>query len=230
MRPFRLTLTLVAAIALVIAVAACGSSGSSSSSTAAGGSSSSTSSSSSGLSLAGLANTKPVPTQKMGGTLHVISNEGWEHLDPGASYFQIDYLVVYATQTPLYMFTPNSPTRPVPALASGPPQISSDGKTVTVHIKSGWKWSPPLNRDITSKDVAYAFQRDFNPNVQNGYAAGYYPIVGRRQVRRQADLRDQHAEQHDDRLPPDQELRRHVRRGADAARIGAGARVAGRAV
>jgi peptide/nickel transport system substrate-binding protein len=49
---------------------------------------------------------------------------------------------------------------------------------VTVHIKSGWKWSPPLNRDITSKDVAYAFQRDFNPNVQNGYAAGYYPIVG----------------------------------------------------
>jgi peptide/nickel transport system substrate-binding protein len=179
MRPFRLTLTLVAAIALVIAVAACGSSGSSSSSTAAGGSSSSsTSSSSSGISLSGLANTKPLPTQKTGGTLHLISNEGWEHLDPGASYFQIDYLVVYATQTPLYMFTPNSPTRPVPALADGAPQISSDGKTVTVHIKSGWKWSPPLNRDITSKDVAYAFQRDFNPNVQNGYAAGYYPIVG----------------------------------------------------
>ena len=179
MRPFRLTLTLVAAIALVIAVAACGSSGSSSSSTAAGGSSSSsTSSSSSGFSLSGLANTKPLPTQKMGGTLHLISNEGWEHLDPGASYFQIDYLVVYATQTPLYMFTPNSPTKPVPALADGAPQISSDGKTVTVHIKSGWKWSPPLNRDITSKDVAYAFQRDYNPNVQNGYAAGYYPIVG----------------------------------------------------
>src|SRR6476661_6095274 len=134
MRPFRLTLTLVAAIALVIAVAACGSSGSSSSSTAAGGSSSSsTSSSSSGLSLAGLANTKPLPTQKMGGTLHLTSAEGWEHLDPGASYFQIDYLVVYATQTPLYMFTPSSPTRPVPGLADGMPQISSDGKTVTVH-------------------------------------------------------------------------------------------------
>jgi peptide/nickel transport system substrate-binding protein len=181
MRPFRLTLTLAAAIALVIAVAACGSSGSSSSATSgssSGGSSSSSSSNSSGLSLSGLANTKPLPTQKMGGTLHMTSAEGWEHLDPGASYFQIDYLVVYATQTPLYMFTPSSPTRPVPGLADGMPQISSDGKTVTVHIKSGWKWSPPLNRDITSKDVAYAFQRDFNPNVQNGYAAGYYPIVG----------------------------------------------------
>ena len=179
MRPFRLMLTLVAAIALVVAAAACGSSGSSSSSasSASSGGTSSTSSSS-GLSLVGLANTKPLPTQKMGGTLHLTSAEGWEHLDPGASYFQIDFLVVYATQTPLYMFTPTSPTKPVPALASGPAQISSDGKTVTVHIKSGMKWSPPLNRVITSKDVAYAFQRDFNPNVQNGYSSGYYPIVG----------------------------------------------------
>ena len=176
MRPFRLTLTLVAAIALVIAVAACGSSGSSSSSTAAGGSSSGTSSSSSGISLTGLADTKQASTQKMGGTLHIISNEGWEHLDPGASYFQIDYLVVNVVQTPLYMFTPQS--KLVPVLASGMPLISHDGKTVTIHIKPNWKWSPPLNRAITSKDVAYAFQRDFNPNVQNGYAAGYYLIDG----------------------------------------------------
>ena len=113
----------------------------------------------------------------MGGTLNVISAEGWEHLDPGASYFQIDYLAVYATQTPLYTFTPTS-NKPTPLLASGPPQISSDGKTVTVHIKSGWKFSPPVNRAVTSKDVAWAFQRMFNSNVQNGYAAGYFPIVG----------------------------------------------------
>ncbi|HEY1507874.1 MAG TPA: ABC transporter substrate-binding protein [Solirubrobacteraceae bacterium] len=179
MRPFRLTLALVVAVACAIVVAACGS-GSSSSSSASSGSSGSSSSTANGggLSLAGLANTKPSSDQKPGGTLNMISNEGWEHLDPGASYFQIDYLVVYATQTPLYMFTPTSPSKPVPALASGAPQISSDGKTVTVHIKPDYKWSPPLNRAITSKDVAYAFQRDFNPNVQNGYASGYYPIVG----------------------------------------------------
>jgi peptide/nickel transport system substrate-binding protein len=175
MRPFRLTLTVAVTIACAIAVTACGgSSSSSSATTAASGSSSSNST----LSLAGLANTKPVSTQKMGGTLNVISAEGWEHLDPGASYFQIDYLVVYATQTPLYMFTPTSPTKAVPALASGPPTISADGKTVTVHIKPNYKWSPPLNRAITSADVAYAFQRDFNPNIQNGYSSGYYPLVG----------------------------------------------------
>jgi peptide/nickel transport system substrate-binding protein len=130
------------------------------------------------VSLSGLANTKPVSSQKMGGTLNVLSAEAWEHLDPGASYFQIDYLVEYATQSPLYMFTPDSPTKPVPLLASGMPQISADGKTVTVHIKPNWKFSPPVNRTVTSADVAYAIQRDFNPNVQNGYASGYFPIVG----------------------------------------------------
>ena len=142
MRRFRLTLGLALALACAIAVAACGGSSSSSSSASSGGSSSSTSSSSSGISLAGLANTKPDPNAKMGGTLNIISNEGWEHLDPGASYFQIDYVVVYATQTPLYTFTPTS-NKLAPLLASGQPQISADGKTVTVHIKSGFKFSRP---------------------------------------------------------------------------------------
>jgi peptide/nickel transport system substrate-binding protein len=170
--------TAPAALACAITLAACGSSSSSNNTGSAGSTGSSGAAASSGLSLTGLANTKPDPSaQHMGGTLNIISNEGWEHLDPAASYFQVDYLVVYATQTPLYTFTPTSDT-PVPLLASGPPQISADGKTVTVHIKSGFKFSPPVNRAVTSKDVAYAFQRMFNPNVQNGYAAGYFPIVG----------------------------------------------------
>jgi len=170
----RLSRTALAPLALAactIAVAACGSSNNKTTS-------GSRSSTPAGLSLSGLASTKPNPSaQHMGGTLNVISAEGWEHLDPQASYFQIDYLVVYATQTPLYTFTPTSDT-PQPLLASGPPQVSPDGKTVTVHIKSGWKFSPPVNRVVTSKDVAWAFERMFNANVQNGYASGYFPIVG----------------------------------------------------
>ena len=168
MRLFRLTLIPLVAVTCAIVLAACGSSSSSSSSG---------SGSHSGLSLAGLANVKPSSGQHMGGTLNMVSAEAWQHLDPGASYFQIDYVAVYATQSPLYTFTPTSNT-PVPLLASGPPQISADGKTLTVHIKPNWKFSPPVNRTITSADVAYAFQRDFNPNIQNGYASGYFPIVG----------------------------------------------------
>ncbi|HUA48648.1 MAG TPA: ABC transporter substrate-binding protein [Solirubrobacteraceae bacterium] len=180
MRLLRLTLMSVVALACVLVVAACGSNSRSGTFARSGSVSGSTSSSTNagGISLAGLADTKPDPSaQHLGGTLNVISNAAWNNLDPGASYFQIDYLVVYATQTPLYTFTPTSDT-PVPLLASGPPKISSDGKTVTVTIKSGWKFSPPVNRVITSKDVAWAFERMFNANVQNGYAAGYFPIVG----------------------------------------------------
>ena len=173
MRPIRLALAPAVAIAAALAVAACGSSGSNTNTGTSGGG---------GISLSGLANTKPSSSQHSGGTLNVISAEGWEHLDPQTSYFQIDYVAVYATQTPLYMFTPTNVTTPTPLLAAGPPTISPDGKTVTVHIKPNWKFSPPVNRTVTSKDVAFAFERMYNSNVQNGYASGYFPIAGAKPV------------------------------------------------
>ena len=66
-----------------------------------------------------------------------------------------------------------------PDLAAGPPQISSDGKTLTVKIRSGVRFSPPVNREVTSRDVEYAIERGFNPNVANPYASTYYgDLVG----------------------------------------------------
>jgi peptide/nickel transport system substrate-binding protein len=163
----------------MLALAACGGSNSSSSnsgSTGKTGNSGSTGNSGGTSSNGGAANVGISQGQKKGGTLNVVSAEGWEHLDPGQSYFQIDYLVVYATQRPLYSFTPNS--KMTPDLAAGPPQISSDGKTVTVKLKPGLHFGGATTREITSADVKYAFERDFNPNVPNGYAGSYYPIVG----------------------------------------------------
>jgi peptide/nickel transport system substrate-binding protein len=164
----------------MLAVAACGGSNSSSNNSGSSGSktgnSGSTGSSGGTSSNGGGANVSISQGQKKGGTLNVVSAEGWEHLDPGQSYFQIDYLVVYATQRPLYSFTPDS--KMTPDLAAGPPQISSDGKTVTVKIKPGLHFGGATKREITSADVKYAFERDFNPNVPNGYAGSYYPIVG----------------------------------------------------
>jgi peptide/nickel transport system substrate-binding protein len=124
----------------------------------------------------GAANVAASQGQKKGGTLNVVSAEGWQHLDPGESYFQIDYLVQYAVHRPLYSYDPSS--KLTPDLAEGPADISSDGKTVTVKIKPNVKFSPPLSRAVTSDDVKYAFERDFNPNVPNAYASSYYPIVG----------------------------------------------------
>ena len=104
---------------------------------------------------------------KKGGTLTVSQHEDFQHLDPGESYFSLDYEVIYATQMPLYIFPPNNSSTTVPDLASAPAQISSDGKTVTVHIRSNVHFSPPVNRAVTSADVAYAIERGANPDVAN---------------------------------------------------------------
>jgi peptide/nickel transport system substrate-binding protein len=127
----------------------------------------------------GGAETKPVPGQKKGGTLRVQSVEGFEHLDPGSSYFQVDYEAVYAVHRPLYSFKPEDPVNPAPDLATSAPRVSPDDKTVTVKIRAGVKFSPPVNREVTSKDVKYAIERGFNPNVANGYAPSYFgSLVG----------------------------------------------------
>ncbi|MGI8802458.1 MAG: ABC transporter substrate-binding protein [Solirubrobacteraceae bacterium] len=114
---------------------------------------------------------------KHGGILNVVTNEDARDLDPGAAYFTIDYEFTYATQRPLYSYLPNNPTTAVPDLASGPAQISADHKTVTVHIRPGVHFSPPVNREVTSADVAYAIERGFNPHVPSPYAGAYYGDV-----------------------------------------------------
>ena len=55
--------------------------------------------------------------------------------------------------------SPTIPTTPVEDLAEGKPEVSEDGKTVTVKIKKGVKFSPPVDREVTSKDVKYAIER-----------------------------------------------------------------------
>lgn len=114
---------------------------------------------------------------KRGGTLTVLNHEDFEHIDPGSSYFAIDYEAVYATQRPLYSYKPNNFTAPVPDMAESMPEISSNAKMVTIHIRHGVHFSPPVNREVTSADVAYALDRGMNPNVGNPYFTGYFSSV-----------------------------------------------------
>ena len=65
----------------------------------------------------------------------------------------------------------------VPDLAEAAPEISSDGLKYTFKLKTGVKWAPPLNRDVTSKDVAYAFQRINTAPLVAQYGFWYYGIV-----------------------------------------------------
>jgi peptide/nickel transport system substrate-binding protein len=113
---------------------------------------------------------------KQGGTLTVLNHEDFEHIDPGQSYFAIDYDAVYATQRPLYSYKP-SKFAPVPDMAEAPPQISADAKTITIHLRSGVHFSPPVNREVTSADAAYALERAANPSVANPYFLAYFSSI-----------------------------------------------------
>ncbi|HSZ15316.1 MAG TPA: ABC transporter substrate-binding protein [Solirubrobacteraceae bacterium] len=115
-------------------------------------------------------------TGKRGGTLTVLQETDFEHLDPGLAYFSVDYAVVFATQRPLYSQKPNA-TVETPDMAEGAPEISNGGKTVTVHLKEGIHFSPPVNREVVAEDVAYAIERGANPNVANPYIQSYFKAI-----------------------------------------------------
>ena len=118
---------------------------------------------------------------KRGGHLTVLNNGDVDSLDPGVTYYGPGWQVLYATNRTLYAFKPGpiAGGKPVPDLASGPPQISADAKTITVKLRSGVKFSPPVNREVTSADVKYAIERAFTKQVVNGYAGAYFTsIVG----------------------------------------------------
>jgi peptide/nickel transport system substrate-binding protein len=157
---------------LMLAVAACGSS-SSGSSSGGGGSSGGGST----LKPAQDGSGQDLTNGTKGGTLTVMTHEDYSHLDPGQAYFALDYTIMYATQRPLFSFPPNDPTHAVPDLASAPASVTDGGKTVTVHIRHGVHYSPPVNREVTTADVAYAIERGANPNVANPYFPAYFNYI-----------------------------------------------------
>jgi len=141
--------------------------------------SSSSSSSSSPKKSAGNDNNSAAEAQgKKGGKITMLAGSDVDYLDPGHTYFTQGYMVVYPTQRTLYSFKPQDSAKPVPDLAEGDPQVSSDKKTITVKIRKGVKFSPPVNREVTSKDVKYAFERFFSVNVGGQYGSYFTSIEG----------------------------------------------------
>jgi peptide/nickel transport system substrate-binding protein len=116
------------------------------------------------------------PSGKRGGTLQVLQEADFENLDPGISYLALDYEVVYATQRPLFSWVPSSFELETD-LAAELPKITDNGKLVTIKIKEGVHFSPPVNREVTSEDVAYAIERGANPNVACPYFQAYFEAI-----------------------------------------------------
>ena len=107
---------------------------------------------------------------KQGGDLVVMYAADVDKIDPGATYYQYGMNVAYATQRPLYSYKPDDASNPEPDLAEGPPEISEDGTTVTVKIRTGVKFSPPVDREVTSADPVAAVGVE-----KRGHGSGVLP-------------------------------------------------------
>jgi peptide/nickel transport system substrate-binding protein len=110
---------------------------------------------------------------KKGGKLTVLSGGDVDYMDPGQTYYTYAIGIMNAIHRGLYSYTPEDASKPVPDLAEGEPEISADGKTVTVKLKHGVMFSKPVDREVEAKDVKYALERAFTANVPNGYARVY---------------------------------------------------------
>ena len=111
---------------------------------------------------------------KQGGKLTVLWAADVDFIDCGRTYYQMGNFICNATQKQLYSYKPDDKDQMVPDLADGDPQVSEDGKTVTIKIKKGVKYSPPYNKEVTSADVKYAIERGFFTSVASGFTASYY--------------------------------------------------------
>ena len=138
---------------------------------------SSPSSDAAGSKVGGTSKTEIPTSAKKGGELTLLAAGDIDWADPGQTYYQFGYQVHFSTSRSLYNYKPDNGTDAVPDLADGAPQVSDDQKTITIKIRKGVKFAPPVNREVTSKDVKYAIERTFTTAVPNGYTSVYFSSI-----------------------------------------------------
>ena len=114
---------------------------------------------------------------KKGGTLQVLQETEFEHLDPGEAYYNIDYPVVFATQRPLYSYKPNQSEENTPDLASGrrkSPLTARPSRSTSRKASTSARPSTAKSRRPTSPTGSSA---GANPTVANGYTQAYFASI-----------------------------------------------------
>src|SRR5262245_17260396 len=123
-----------------------------------------------------------------GGTLRLLGQSDIFNLDTVSGYYTVVNILERAYTRQLLSY-PNAPTflkqiQLAPDIATAVPTrgnggISADGKTYTLHLKSGVKWDTSPPRQVTAGDFVREFKLLCNPASPTG-APGYFTstIVG----------------------------------------------------
>jgi len=120
-----------------------------------------------------VAGAAPSKTAKTGGTLNFnFSGSDFDSTDPSIAYGVQSWQLEYSTALKLYNY-PDKP-KPLggkiqPEGAAGFPVISKNGKTYTITVKSGYKFSD--GKAVTAANYAFAINRALNKDMSSPAAA-----------------------------------------------------------
>jgi peptide/nickel transport system substrate-binding protein len=120
---------------------------------------------------------KSANTGPGGGDITVTTTSFPDYVDPQLSYTVEGWEVLWNVYTPLLTYKHqrgNAGTQVVPDLAEDMPQISPDGKTYKLKLRSNMKYSEGM--PIKASDFSYAIQRLFK--TDSGGSVFYDVIVG----------------------------------------------------
>ena len=124
----------------------------------------------------------PSADVKKGGTYRIATVDfGFSNaFDPTGEYLGLAhgyYSNLLSRNLVGYRHRPGGPGNElVPDLADSVPEPSADGLTYTFKLKQGIKFGPPLDREITSKDIAFAFERIGTKSLAAQYGF-YYDVI-----------------------------------------------------
>jgi peptide/nickel transport system substrate-binding protein len=125
---------------------------------------------------AGLSSSVEGGAVKRGGTLRLAYLQ-----PPGADPQAGAFGILRMTQLPLYTFAVvDRRPRLRPAAAAGFPRMSADGKTFTITVRRGFRFSD--GTAVTARNFAFAINRLFNPRLGSPWTYLFDDIVGARDV------------------------------------------------
>ena len=110
-----------------------------------------------------------------GGHLTVVAIRPVGGLDPARVITPFGISLLSDTLRTPYAFEPGRGV--VPDLALGPPQISDDSTQIELTLRPDVRFAPPVDRVVTSDDVAYGLERGFLPSVDSRIATIYFRSI-----------------------------------------------------
>lgn len=119
-----------------------------------------------------------------GGTYRIANTDfaNSDGFDPSGEYFGVQWMTYSTTMLRTLVAVPftagDAGEELVPDIATEVPEVSADGLTYTFTLKDGITFGPPVNREVTSQDILYSFERIGTPSVAAQYAFYYNVIEG----------------------------------------------------